>query len=79
MERGGHWLRVFWVSTLPHMELGAGQLGTEWLTTNRMAHDHGCHRAWLILEILPYDLSMGLHIKLDERLVFGESISRWTY
>ena len=37
MERGGHWLRVFWVSTLPHMELGAGQLGTEWLTTNRMA------------------------------------------
>ena len=49
----------------------AGSRQTGWLTTNRMAHDHGCHRAWLVLEILPCDLSMGLHIKLDKRLVFG--------
>ena len=27
--------------------------------TNRMAHDNGCHGAWLILDLLPYDLRLG--------------------
>lgn len=42
-ERGGHWSGSGLL--LPHMELGASQLGTEWLMTNRMAHASGWHGA----------------------------------
>lgn len=32
-----------------------------WLVRGKMASDSGCHGAWLILDLLLYDLSIGLH------------------
>ena len=49
------------VPTLPNTEMRVGWLVTGWLITNRMAHGNGCHGTWLILELLPYDLSIGLY------------------
>ena len=31
-----------------------------WLVRDRMAH--GYHGAWLILDLLPYNLCLGLHV-----------------
>ena len=53
-------VRVLLVPSLPYTGMGAGWLGTGWFMTNKMAHDHGCHGAWLILGILHYDLRIGL-------------------
>lgn len=53
-------VRGLLVPSLPYMGMGAGWLGTGRFMTNKMAHDHGCYGAWLILEILPYDLRIGL-------------------
>ena len=54
-------VRALLVPTLPYAGMGAGWLGTGWFMADKMPPDHGCYGAWLILEIFPYDLRIGLH------------------
>lgn len=51
------------VPTLTNMENGdrSRPVRKGWLVRGKMASDSGCHGAWLILDLLLYDLSIGLH------------------
>ena len=49
--------------TLTNMENGNSNWPVRkgWLVRDKMAPDSGCHGAWLILDLLLYDLSIGFH------------------
>lgn len=51
------------VPTLTNMENGNSNWPVRkgWLVRDKMAPDSGCHGAWLILDLLLYDLSIGFH------------------